>query len=91
MLLHLGVLTVGLAYYLYGAGLRWLPTSTAVTLTLAEPLTAALVAVVVLDERLEPLGWLGAALVLVGLALVGLVAGPRRAGSTDQVLDHHAV
>lgn len=91
MLLHLGVLTVGLAYYLYGTGLRWLPTSTAVTLTLAEPLTAALVAVVVLDERLEPLGWLGAALVLAGLALVGLAAGPRRAGSADQVLDHHAV
>jgi drug/metabolite transporter, DME family len=71
MLVHLGVLTVGLAYFLYGWGLRTLSSSTAVTLTLAEPLTASIVAVVVLDERLRPAGWLGAALVVVGLAAVG--------------------
>jgi drug/metabolite transporter, DME family len=71
MLAHLGVLTVGLAYYLYGWGLRTLDTSTAVTLTLAEPVTAALLAVMVLDERLRPTGWVGAALVMVGLAMVG--------------------
>lgn len=91
MLLHLGVVTVGLAYFLYGRGLRHLPTSTAVTLTLAEPLTAALVAVVVLDERLEPAGWLGAGLVLVGLALVGLAARPAPSPGTSEPLDHHAV
>jgi drug/metabolite transporter, DME family len=71
MLAHLGVLTVGLAYFLYGWGLRTLSSSTAVTLTLAEPLTASMVAVVVLDERLRPAGWLGAALVVAGLAAVG--------------------
>ncbi len=77
MLAHLGVLTVGLAYVLYGRGLRVLPTSTAVSLTLAEPLTAALAAVVVLDERLTPAGWVGAGLVLTGLAMVGRLR-PRR-------------
>lgn len=71
MLAHLGILTVGVAYVLYGWGLRTLATSTAVTLTLAEPLTASLAAVAVLGERLGPAGWAGAALVLVGLALVG--------------------
>ncbi|MFV0307301.1 MAG: DMT family transporter [Desertimonas sp.] len=69
MLAHLGVVTVGVAYWLYGIGLRTLPTSTAVLLTLAEPVTAAGAAVVVLDEHLPPLGWLGAALVVAGLAL----------------------
>lgn len=76
MLAHLGVITVGVAYWLYGIGLRTLPTSTAVLLTLAEPVTAALAAVVVLDERLPALGWLGAALVVLGLALGTM---PRRA------------
>ena len=71
MLAHLGVLTVGLAYFLYGWGLRTLETSSAVTLTLAEPVTAALLAVVVLDERLRPAGWAGIALVVLGLAMVG--------------------
>lgn len=68
MLAHLGLVTVGIAYWLYGIGLRTLPTSTAVLLTLAEPVTAATAAVVLLDERLSFLGWLGGATVLAGLA-----------------------
>ncbi len=71
MVLWLGVATVGVAYALYGYGLRTLPTSSAVTLTLAEPVTAAVLGVVVLDERLPALGWIGAGLVCVGLALTG--------------------
>ena len=71
MLAWLGIATVGVAYALYGYGLRSLPTSTAVTLTLAEPLTAAVLGILVLDERLPPLGWVGAGLVVVGLALTG--------------------
>jgi DME family drug/metabolite transporter len=69
MLLWLGIATVGVAYALYGYGLRFLPTSTAVTLTLAEPVTAAVLGVVVLDEHLPALGWVGAGLVVLGLAL----------------------
>lgn len=71
MLAWLGIATVGIAYALYGYGLRFLPTSTAVTLTLAEPLTAAVLGIVVLDERLPALGWVGAGLVVLGLALTG--------------------
>jgi DME family drug/metabolite transporter len=78
MLLHLGVATVGVAYVLYGFGLRSLDASTAVTLTLAEPLTAALLGVVVLGERLRPAGWAGAVLVLAGLAVAGGVADRQR-------------
>jgi DME family drug/metabolite transporter len=71
MALHLGVLTVGLAYWLYGRGLRGLAVPTVVTLTLAEPLTAAVLGVAVLRERAGAMGWLGAALVAAGLVLAG--------------------
>jgi DME family drug/metabolite transporter len=86
MVLHLGVVTVAVAYVLYGIGLRSLPASTAATLTLAEPVVAAVLGVVVLDEQLGAAGWLGAVVVVAGLALTGvrrpfrrdeaLVAGP---------------
>jgi DME family drug/metabolite transporter len=71
MALHLGVLCTGVAYLLYGWGLRLIDTSTATTLTLAEPVTAGALAVVVLDERLRWFGWLGAGLVVIGLFVIG--------------------
>ena len=71
MALYLGVVATGLAYVLFGFGLRRLTSSSAVTLVLAEPLTAALLAAVVLDESIPWSGWLGVATVMVGLASVG--------------------
>lgn len=71
MALHLGVLTVTVAYWLYGWGLDHLPVPTVVTLTLAEPLTAALLGVAFLGERLGPYGWVGAAAIAAGLVLAG--------------------
>jgi hypothetical protein len=41
---------------------------------LAEPLTAILLATALLDETLEPLGWLGVVVVLTGLVVVGRTA-----------------
>ena len=67
VLAHLGIVTVGLAYTLYGRGLRRLPTPTVVTLTLIEPITAAALSVLVLDESLSPVRSVGIAIVLVGL------------------------
>jgi DME family drug/metabolite transporter len=67
--LHLGVVTIGLAYWLYGWGLARLAVPTVVTLTLAEPLTAALFGVALLGERVGPAGWLGGALVAAGLVV----------------------
>jgi len=69
--LHLGIFTIGLAYSLYGCGLRNLPAHTVVTLTLAEPLVAAILGVALLDERLGLFGWAGAAVVAVGLRVAG--------------------
>jgi DME family drug/metabolite transporter len=73
--LHLGLVTLGLGYTLYGWALHHLQVPTAVTLTLAEPLTAALLGMAFLGERLALHGWIGVALIAAGL----LVAG--RAGS----------
>jgi DME family drug/metabolite transporter len=65
------------AYLAFGRGLRTVPGSRATTVTLLEPVVATLLAVVVVGERLAPLGWLGVALVLTGVVAVAL-AGPGR-------------
>jgi len=72
--LHLGVAATGGAYLLFGYGLHRLTTATTVTLVLAEPLTATLLALVVLGELLAPLGWVGIAILLAGLVIVGRTA-----------------
>jgi DME family drug/metabolite transporter len=74
MALHLGVLATGAAYLLFGYGLHRLTSATTVTLVLAEPLTAALLGAVVLDEVLGVGGWAGVAVVLAGLTIVGRTA-----------------
>jgi DME family drug/metabolite transporter len=69
MAVYLGVVTVGVAYTLYGRGLRSLPAPTVITLTLAEPLTAALLAWLLLDEVIGPWGAAGIAVVAAGLVI----------------------
>lgn len=68
--LYLGVATVGLAYTLYGFALRHLATPTVVTLTLLEPITAAVLGAVVVHERILAIGWIGIGLVVAGLGVV---------------------
>jgi len=65
--LHLGLLATTLSYLLFARGLRSLPAPTAVTLSLAEPLTAAGLGLLVLQERLTPAALLGGGLLLAGL------------------------
>jgi DME family drug/metabolite transporter len=72
--LQLGLLATGLAYLLYGYGLQRLSSATTVTLVLAEPLTATLLAVLVLDESIVPVAWIGIAGLLAGLLIVGRTA-----------------
>lgn len=85
MALHLGLVTIGVAYSLYGWGLRFLQVPTVVTLTLAEPLTAAVLGTALLGERLGALGWLGAALIAAGLLLAARsTASTRRLRSGPQ-------
>jgi len=68
--LHLGLVTVALAYSIFSRGLIIVPAAIAVTLTLAEPLTAGILGVVVLDERLSIVAGFGILLVLASLVLL---------------------
>jgi DME family drug/metabolite transporter len=70
--LFLGLATNALPYLCFGLGLALIPVATAATLTLLEPLTATLLGVVWLDERLSALQWLGIGLLLVGLLVLAL-------------------
>ena len=68
--IHLGLVATAIAYILFARGLASLPVATAVTLSLAEPLTAALLGVVVLGERLTPLAFVGMFILFAGLVIL---------------------
>ena len=64
LLLYLGCIPTALAYVLFQAGMRSTPATLTSILTLAEPLTAAILAWLLFGERLSALGILGAFLLL---------------------------
>ncbi|MCS0787898.1 EamA family transporter [Cytobacillus firmus] len=68
--LHLGILATGIAYFLFSKGLVHVSSSTAVTLALAEPLTAALLGVFLLGESLTAVSWLGVFLIMMGIGVL---------------------
>lgn len=68
---YLGVMTMALAYGLLYAGLRTTSSTAAVIASLLEPVTAAIVAALFLDERVGVLGALGIVLVLTAVAGAG--------------------
>jgi DME family drug/metabolite transporter len=68
--LYIGAVPTVLAYSLFYRGLRTTTAEVAGVLTLFEPLTAALLAAVVLHERLSGAGFAGAGLLLAALAVV---------------------
>lgn len=74
VILHLGLVTVGIGYTLFSLGLQRVPVSTAVTLTLAEPMTAGILGVVLLGEQLTLPAGLGILLVFSGLAVLSFQA-----------------
>jgi len=75
------------AYTLFARGLRALDAPSVTTLTLAEPLTATVLAVAVVGERPTPLGAVGAGLLLAGLVAIGGRPAAPRVGSA--VTDRH--
>jgi DME family drug/metabolite transporter len=76
--LYLGAIPTALAYVLFARGLRFLTPGETATLTLAEPLTAAVLGTVVLSERPGALAVVGAVLVLLGLAALAAPSRSRR-------------
>jgi DME family drug/metabolite transporter len=75
VVLFLGIFATALPYLLYTLGLRRVNAKTATTLTLAEPLTAGLLGVFFLGERLSLIAVFGMALLLVGFVLTSIEAG----------------
>lgn len=76
----LGVVTTAVAYLLFGWGLKRLAPTTVATLTLAEPLAATLLGLIVLHEQLSPLSIAGLVVIAAGLALLSI---PERRRTAD--------
>src|SRR5699024_565876 len=76
--LHLGIVATGIAYLLFASGLKFVPSSTAVTLALAEPLTATLLGVFIVGETLNVISFIGILLLLIGLSMLIFSARVKR-------------
>ena len=76
--LHLGLIATALAYICFSRGLRVTPASTATTLSLAEPLTATTLGIVVLGERPPLMAAVGMLLLLSGLVWLAITPRWRR-------------
>lgn len=70
--LFIGFISTALAYYLFAIGLKNVKASTAVTLSLAEPLTAALLGVLLVGEMLDVFSWIGLVMLLMGIIILVL-------------------
>jgi DME family drug/metabolite transporter len=71
LIAYLGVVTMAFAYVLLYAGLRSTPSGTAVVATLLEPVTAVVIAVLLLGETLSASGVLGSLLILAAIGSLG--------------------
>lgn len=78
MALWLGLATTSVAYVLFTWGLQGLTAGTAATLTLGEPLTAAVLGIAVLGEQLSAEAIAGLVVLASGLVLLALGSRPAR-------------
>lgn len=81
MVVWLGAVATGLSYLLFQHGLARLDARTVGTLSLAEPVTATLLGVLLLREQLSPLTAVGIGVVVVGLLVTALPRGRKGQGS----------
>ena len=75
---YLGFFTAGVGYVLFSIGLKHVPSSSALTLALAEPLMATLLGVIIVGERLGFISWTGIALLLLGILSLTIGSGKTR-------------
>jgi DME family drug/metabolite transporter len=73
----LGLIATTGAYILFGIGLKVLQPGHIATLNLAEPVVATMLGVLVIGELLGVGGWIGAILVLIALAMLGILENRR--------------
>ncbi len=72
VVMHLGLATMALSYWLFARGLQTVQVATAVTLSLAEPMTAATLGIMVLGEQLNAQAFTGICLIFAGLVVLML-------------------
>lgn len=70
--LYMALVPMFLGYICFGYGLARVPASTAITITLLEPVVAAALAGVIVGERLAPAGWVGVGLIFACLVCITL-------------------
>ncbi|WP_243292061.1 EamA family transporter [Bacillus sp. FJAT-47783] len=85
--LYLGVFATGFAYLLFAKGLSHVPSSTAVTLTLAEPLTATLLGAFIIGEALSFTSWVGIALLLMAIIILSMTSNKQHVQQVTVVRD----
>ncbi|GAA2024748.1 EamA family transporter [Yaniella flava] len=76
---YMALVPMFLGYFVFGYGLSKIPASSATTITLTEPAVATVLAVLIVGERLTPVGWLG--LSMFGVVLLILAVSPTRPAS----------
>ena len=74
--LHLGVVTTAMAYFFTIIGLKMVSSATAATLSLAEPVGAALLGILILGEAVSATSFTGIALIIASTLL--LVVWPEK-------------
>lgn len=78
VVLYLGVIVTAVSYWFFAMGLRSVPVASAVTLSLAEPLVAALLGILFLGERLTLTALSGIPLLFAGLAVLAASMSGKR-------------
>ncbi len=68
-ILYMALIATALAYFIFYFGLRWVAASATGIVVLLEPLTSAVLASLIFDERLGPFGLAGAGLLFLATAL----------------------
>lgn len=66
-LIFLGTFATGIAYSFFTFGLKYLTSSTAVTLSLVEPITAVILAIIILGEFFSMSQYLAIIIIIIGL------------------------
>ncbi|ASN37975.1 EamA family transporter [Arthrobacter sp. 7749] len=82
---YMALVPMFLGYLLFGYGLARLSASTATTITLSEPAIAAVLAVVIVGERLSGMGWIGLGIIAAALAV--LAFAPTNTGTLVPITD----
>lgn len=75
--LYLGIVTTGIAYWLFAWGMRYLGAAAAVTISLLEPAGAAVIAAIAFREPVGVVQWLGIGLICAAVATIGLLGAKR--------------